>query len=250
MAEPSGTGPAARLPPSGPGWRLAGRGVRLSLREHGKQVSVRTTSDVDQACQEAVLTCTRVAGFQALGDAVGPCRDPRSGRAKGLGRDEVTDSSGAPRGCGRATPEAFGAGRCRRGCGRHAGSLEGTRVGGRVLPRSADLSNKGAVSASPGSLGAGARRGRRCGAVAGAARPSAVVRRALCIVRRASYVRRLQGSVGGAGGGPRFCSSLLSVFASRCNSLHAVLDAGHEHPLVRSPAPFAFLHWQAPEVAS
>lgn len=110
LAEPSGTGPAARLPPSGPGWRLARRGVRLSLREHGKQVSVRTTSDVDQARQEAVLTCTRVAGFQALGDAVGPCRDPRSGRAKGLGRDEVTDSSGAPRGCGRATPEAFGAG--------------------------------------------------------------------------------------------------------------------------------------------
>lgn len=226
MAEPSGTGPAARLPPSGPGWRLAGRGVRLSLREHGKQVSVRTTSDVDQACQEAVLTCTRVAGFQALGDTVGPCRDPRSGRAKGLGRDEVTDSSGAPRGCGRATPEAFGAGRCRRGCGCHAGSLEGTRVGGRVLPRSADLSNKGAVSASPGSLGAGARRGRRCGA--------ARRRRASCVVRRASYVRRLQGSVGGAGG-PRFCSSLLSVFASRCNSLHAALDAGHEHPLVRSP---------------
>lgn len=227
MAEPSGTGPAARLPPSGPGWHLAGRGVRLSLREHGKQVSVRTTSDVDQACQEAVITCTCIAGFQALGDAVGPCRDPRSGRAKGLGRDEVTDSSGAPRGCGRATPEAFGAGRCRRGCGRHAGSLEGTRVGGRVLPRSADLSNKGAVSASPGSLGAGARRGRRCGAVAGAARPSAVVRRASC-------VGRLQGSVGGRGG-PRFCSSLLSVFASRCNSLHAALDAGHEHPLVRSP---------------
>lgn len=82
MAEPSGTGPAARLPASGPGWRLAGRGVRLSLREHGKQVSVRTTSDVDQACQEAVLTCTCVAGFQALGDAVGPCRDPRSGRRR------------------------------------------------------------------------------------------------------------------------------------------------------------------------
>lgn len=235
MAEPSGTGPAARLPQSGPGWRLARRGVRLSLREHGKQVSVRTTSDVDQACQEAVLTCTRVAGFQALGDAVGPCRGPRSGRAKGLGRDEVTDSSGAPRGCGRATPEAFGAGRCRRGCGRHAGSLEGTRVGGRVLPRSADLSNKGAVSASPGSLGAGARRGRRCGAVAGAARlqvrrgpaPSCVVRCASCVVRQAAA-----GFCGGGGGGPRFCSSLLSVFASRCNSLHAALDAGHEHPLV------------------
>lgn len=192
--------PAAQLPPSGPGWRLARRGVRLSLREHGKQVSVRTTSDVDQACQEAVLTCTRVAGFQALGDAVGPCRGPRSGRAKGLGRDEVTDSSGAPRGCGRATPEAFGAGRCRRGCGRHAGSLEGTRVGGRVLPRSADLSNKGAVSASPGSLGAGARRGRRCGAVAGAARPSAVVRRALCVVRRTSGGCRVLW--GGRGGTP------------------------------------------------
>lgn len=85
------------------------------------------------------------------------------------------------------------------------------------------------------------RRGCRCGA--------AQRRRASCVVRRASYVGRLQGSVGGRGG-PRFCSSLLSVFASRCNSLHAALDAGHEHPLVRSPAPFAFLHWQAPEVAS
>lgn len=237
MAEPSGTGPAARLPPSGPGWRLAGRGVRLSLREHGKQVSVRTTSDVDQACQEAVLTCTCVAGFQALGDAVGPCRDPRSGRAKGLGRDEVTDSSGAPRGCGRATPEAFGAGRCRRGCGCHAGSLEGTRVGGRVLPRSADLSNKGAVSASPGSLGAGARRGRRCGAVAGAARPSAVVRRALCVVRRTSGGCRV---LWGGGGDP-----VSARPSSACSPAGATLSTrlwtlGTSTPWFGHPLPLRF----------
>lgn len=81
------------------------------------------------------------------------------------------------------------------------------------------------------------RRGRRCGAVAGAARPSAVVRRALCVVRRMSGGCRV---LWGGGGDP-----VSARPSSACSPAGATLSTrlwtlGTSTPWFGHPLPLRF----------